>query len=252
MRQAGTWRGGRQLLLLVLAVAPSLLAQQHGGSGNPHGPGSARPQGNSGPRAPRNAEHNSNQGSGIARPQGPSRDSAQATQETPASIRRAEPNVRAPVYGGGFRSGVRPEGGQHLPQWFAQHGGLPVDQQEQALRREPGFARLPPEQQQHLVDRLHRLNLEPPAQRQRMLDRNERFEALPPERQQEVRGAGQALAQMAPERRDAVRQAFRDLRNLPVEDRVNALNSARFQAEYSPQERTVLNNLLSIEPYQPR
>ncbi len=157
-----------------------------------------------------------------------------------------------PRAGGEFHSGMRPGNGQHLPEWFAQHQALPPERQEEALRREPGFDRLPEGQQQQLIDRLHRLNMETPAQRQRMLQRNERFEALPPERQQEIRAAGQALGQMAPDRRDAVRQAFRDLRNLPVEERGNALNSARFQAEYSPQERSVLSNLLSIEPYQPR
>ena len=153
---------------------------------------------------------------------------------------------------GEYRGGLRPGNGQHLPEWFAQHQGLPPERQEEALRHEPGFDRLPEGQQQQLIDRLHRLNMEPPAQRQRMLQRNERFEALPPERQQEIRAAGQVLGQMSPDRRDAVRQAFRDLRNLPVEERGNALNSARFQAEYSPQERSVLSNLLSIEPYQPR
>ncbi len=158
----------------------------------------------------------------------------------------------APRPGGEPRGGVRPGNGQHLPEWYAQHQGLPPDRQEEALRREPGFDRLPGEQQQQLIDRLHRLNMAPPAQRQRMLERNERFEALPPGRQQEIRAAGLALAQMPPDRRDAVREAFRDLRNLPAEQRGNALNSARFQAEYSPQERSVLSSLLSIEPYQAR
>ncbi len=169
-----------------------------------------------------------------------------------APVQQQPPRFNPP---GGFRGGPlpggRPGSGQHLPQWFAQHQGLPPNQQEEALRREQGFSRLPQGQQQQLIDRLHRLNMEPPAQRQRMLERNERFEGLPPERQQQIRGASQALGQMPQDRRQAVHQAFRDLRNLPPEQRENALNSARFQAEYSPQERTVLSNLLSIEPYQP-
>ena len=146
----------------------------------------------------------------------------------------------------------RQQNGQHLPQWFAQHQSQPLNQQENALRHEQGFSRLPQGQQQQLVDRLHRLNMAPPVQRQRMMERNERFEALPPQRQQEIRGASETLGQMPPDRRQAVRQAFRDLRSLPLEDRQSALGSARFQAEYSPQERTVLNNMLSIEPYQPQ
>ena len=258
MKQAGTAateKAGHRgwLLLLLLSAAPSLLAQQHGGSLRPQAPGRhgssqsgpapTQPQGSGSPRSFHNAGNGFGYGPGDAHLQNPREARAPGTPPEAGGRENFRP---------GPSSGIRPGGGQHLPQWFAQHGGLPVDQQEQALRREPGFERLPPEQQQHLIDRLQRLNLQPPAQRQRMMERNERFEALPPERQQEVRGAGQALGQMPPDRREAVRQAFRDLRNLPVEERANALNSARFQAEYSPQERTVLNNLLSIEPYQPR
>ena len=148
-------------------------------------------------------------------------------------------------------SGARRGAGEHLPQWFAQHKGMTPGEQDNALRREPGFGRLPEGQQQQIINRLHNLGALPAPQRQRMLERNERFEALPPERQQEIRGASQALGQMSPDRRQAVRQAFRDLRTLPPDQRDDALGSARFGAEYTPQERTVLGNLLSIEPYHP-
>ncbi len=84
-----------------------------------------------------------------------------------------------------------------------------------------------------------------------MMQRNERFEALPPERQQEIRGASQTLSQLPADRRQAVRQAFHDLRGLPPAQRGNALGAARFQAEYTPQERAIIGSLLSIEPYQP-
>ena len=163
----------------------------------------------------------------------------------------AQPGPGGPSRGGNnARPGPRP-GGQHLPQWFAQHQNLNPSQQENALRSEPGFGHLPEGQHQQLINRLHRLDTAPPAQRQRMLERNERFEALRPERQQEIRGASQALGQMPPDRRQAVRDAFRDLRALPPDQRESALGSARFQAEYTPQERTILGNLLSIEPYHP-
>ncbi|WP_158615313.1 DUF3106 domain-containing protein [Acidipila sp. EB88] len=168
---------------------------------------------------------------------------------------QGRPEQRAPQSMQGLRVDPRTGGrmmpGQHLPQWFAQHQALPPNEQENALRSEPGFAHLPAAQQQQLIERLHHLDLEPPAQRQRVMERNERFMALPVERQQRIRGASQMLSQMNPDRRRAVRDAFHDLRNLPEDQRANALNSARFQAEYSPQEREVLGNLLSIEPYQP-
>ena len=219
--------------------------------------------------AERQTTHNTAQGHfhtggarrGEAHPNGEAAPAPRAEQPSrplgPSDANETNPESRnAGGAGEGFRGmpqpGVRPGNGQHLPQWFAQHQTLSPNQQEDALRREPGFSHLPEGQQQQLIDRLHRLNMEPPAQRQRMMQRNERFEALPPERQQEVRGATQALGQMSPDRQQAVRLAFHDLRNLPPNERQNALNSARFQAEYSPQERTVLGNLLSIEPYQPR
>jgi len=150
-----------------------------------------------------------------------------------------------------FGADGRPLASQHLPQWFAQHQNLSPVAQEDALKHEPGFTHLPGGQQQQVIDRLHRLDLAPPAQRQRMMERNERFEALAPERRQDIRDASQALSQMPPDRRQAVRQAFRDLRALPLGERQNALGSARFQAEYTPGERRMLDNLLSIEPYQP-
>jgi hypothetical protein len=57
---------------------------------------------------------------------------------------------------------------------------------------------------------------------------------------------------MPAERQTDMRRAFQDLRGVPPEQRQSILNSARFQQQFSPQERTVLGNLLSVEPYQPR
>jgi hypothetical protein len=142
-------------------------------------------------------------------------------------------------------------GQQHLPEWLNNRQNLSPQQQEDALRREPGFRNLPSDQQQRLVNRLHSLDQKSPEQRQRTLQRNENFERLPPERQQEVRGASQALSQMAPERQQAVRRAFQQLRQMPPQQRQLMLSSG-YASQFSPQERTVLGNLLSIEPYQAR
>ena len=144
---------------------------------------------------------------------------------------------------------VRP-GTQHLPEWLNNHQNLTPRQQEDALRREPGFRDLPSEQQQRLVNRLHTLDEKTPEQRQRILARNEAFEHLSPERQQEVRGASQALGQMAPDRQQAVRHAFQQLRQMPPQERQQTLNPGPYASQFTQQERTVLGNLLSIEPYQ--
>jgi hypothetical protein len=143
-------------------------------------------------------------------------------------------------------------GQQHLPEWMHNHQNMTPQQREDALRREPGFNHLPPEQQQRLIGRMHSLEEKSPQQQQRILGRSEAFERLSPERRQEVRGASQALSQMSPDRRRVVGRAFNDLRHMPPGQRLQVLNSARFAGQFSPQERTVLGNLLSIEPYQPR
>jgi len=161
---------------------------------------------------------------------------------------RSEPEVRAytPPHA---NTQARP-GQQHLPEWLNSHRNMTPQQQEDALRREPGFRDLSPGQQQRLVNRLHALDQMTPEQRQRTVQRNENFERLSPERKQEIRGASQAFSQMSPDRQRAVRHAFQQLIQMPPQQRQQMLNSGAYAERFSPQERTVLGNLLSIEPYQ--
>ncbi|HUB17318.1 MAG TPA: DUF3106 domain-containing protein [Acidobacteriaceae bacterium] len=140
----------------------------------------------------------------------------------------------------------------HLGQWLSNHQNLTLPQQEEELRREPGFNRLRPEEQQRVLNRLRTLEARPPAQQQRMIGRVELFERLTPQQKADVRASSQALAGMAPDRKRMVGTAFNDLRHVPPDQRAAILNSARFQQTFSPQERQVLGNLLSIEPYAPR
>jgi hypothetical protein len=55
---------------------------------------------------------------------------------------------------------------------------------------------------------------------------------------------------MPPDRQAVVRRAFQDLRGVPIDQRETVLNSARYNANFSPQERSVLSNLLKVEPYE--
>lgn len=141
-------------------------------------------------------------------------------------------------------------GQEHLPAWWAAHRGLSQQQQVDALRRQPGFRNLPAQQQQRLINRLQRFDRQPPMEQQRTLDRQEMFERLSPERRQEVRGATQAFSRMPPQRQQVMRQAFQQLRQMPPDQRERMLHSD-YGRQFTPQERTVLGNLLSIEPYQP-
>lgn len=150
----------------------------------------------------------------------------------------------------GVGSSARP-GQEHLPQWLAQHQNMTPAEQENLLRREPGFNRLAPDQQQRVLNRLRTLDARPPAERQRMLARNELFERLSPEGKQQVRAAAQAMKDMPPGRKLLVGRAFNDLRRIPPAQRQAILNSARFSHDFSPQERHVLSSMLSVEPYNP-
>jgi hypothetical protein len=48
-----------------------------------------------------------------------------------------------------------------------------------------------------------------------------------------------------------MKKAFRDLREYPPEHRTAMMNSAQFQAQFTPQERNILGNMLAVEPYRP-
>jgi hypothetical protein len=64
----------------------------------------------------------------------------------------------------------------------------------------------------------------------------------------QVRGANQQYHALAPDRQAMVKQAFQDLRTVPADQRQTVLNSARYQNNFSPQEREILNNFLKVEP----
>jgi hypothetical protein len=139
----------------------------------------------------------------------------------------------------------------HLGTWLERHGNLTPEEQEKALRSEPGFSRLAPEQQQRLLGRLQQLNRMPPNQRQRTVDHIEAMEHLTPEMRQQVRASFQEFHTLPEDRQRLMKKAFRDLREYPPEQRQAMMNSGQFQAQFSPQERSILGNLLAVEPYHP-
>jgi Protein of unknown function (DUF3106) len=176
--------------------------------------------------------------------QSPNRPGAMRPEYNPQSnMGRNMPGIRAGV------NNVRP-GQEHLPQWWESHRGLSPQQQADAMRREPGFRNLPQSQQQRLLNRLRNFDSRSPQAQRRMLNRVEMFERLPPERQQEVRGASAAFNRMPPQQKQRMIQAFQQLRHMPPAERDQMLHSGYGQ-QFTPQQRTVLGNLLSIEPYQP-
>ena len=139
----------------------------------------------------------------------------------------------------------------HLGIWLQRHGNLNPEQQERALRGEPGFNRLAPETQQKLVDRLRQINRMPPNQRERTTNRIEAMERLSPQMRQQVRMSVQQFHTLPVDRQRLMKKAIRDLRAYPPEQRAAMMNSGQFQAQFNPQERNILGNILAVEPYQP-
>ena len=48
-----------------------------------------------------------------------------------------------------------------------------------------------------------------------------------------------------------MKEAFRNLREVPPDQRQTVLNSSRYQSAFSPEERGILSNMLRVEPYEP-
>ncbi len=141
-------------------------------------------------------------------------------------------------------------GGEHLPEWMNQHQGMTLEQQQQALDREPGFRELPQQTQLRMHQRLAELNAMSPIQRQRLLEHTEAMERLDPVQRSEVRGAMRQLGSLPPDQRRQVVRSFRELRMLPPDQRMGAMNSPRY-GWMTYEQRTTLTNLLQIAPMLP-
>ena len=139
----------------------------------------------------------------------------------------------------------------HLGTWLQRHGNLSPAEQEKALQKEPGFSRLNPETQQRLIERLRQLNRMPPNQRQRAVDHIEALEHMTPQMRQQVSASVQQFHALPEDRQRLMKKAFRDLRVYPPEQRQAMMNSNQFRAQFTPQERYILGNILAAEPYQP-
>ena len=213
---------------ILLSLALPAHAWMHGRHSRPAGP------------HPATGAHGHRMGSGFQRQQ-PPREHQRNLQSKPERSPEQHPSTRS----------QQNHGGEHLPEWYRTHQHLTLQQQERALRRQPGFNKLSPAQKRRILQRLRYLDSQPPAVRARIMARNEAFERLSPERRQEVRAAAQAFQRMPRVRKQQLGRAFHILRTLPPNERSAILHSARFRNEYSPRERHILSNLLSIEPWQP-
>lgn len=182
---------------------------------------------------------------------------ATGQQQRPAPIERRPPPATQPPNGGAGqrllgpnRMGGNGPKGEHLAEWMNRHSNLTLEQQQQALEREPGFHELPAQTQQRMRQRLSQLNAMSPLERQRILDRTEAMERLSPDQRTEVRGAMQRLRSLPPDQRQMVARSFRELRELPPDQRMAAMNSGRYRWMNEAQ-RSTLTNLIQVAPMLP-
>jgi hypothetical protein len=153
-----------------------------------------------------------------------------------------------PPYQAGQRANPGPP---HLGAWLQRHSNMSPADQTKALQNEPGFNQLPQQTQRQLVNRLRQIDNMPPAQRQLTVDRIEALEHLTPQMRDQVRASSDAMRTLPADRQRMVKKAFRDLSKDPPEQRTNIMASPQFQGQFTPQERGILSNLLSVEPYEP-
>jgi Protein of unknown function (DUF3106) len=177
-------------------------------------------------------------------------------QGSPAPVRPGNPGLSyqgqgyaRPGYPGAAGTYAPPG---HLGAWLNSHRGVPAQDQERMLHNDPSFNRLPPAQQQRLVQQLNRVDQMPEARRQRFLARTENLERLSPQQRAQVQDSGRRWRALPADRQAVMKSAFQDLRNVPPDQRQTVLNSARYQNAFSPEERGILGNMLSVEPYQPQ
>ncbi len=175
-------------------------------------------------------------------------------QQMPAPIERRPPAEAQPGGGGDQQQHlVGPNGrrgGEHLAEWMNQHQGMTLEQQQQALDREPGFTELPATTQQRMHERLAQLNAMTPMQRQRMLEHTEAMERLTPEQRSDVREAMQLWGSLPIDQRRQVMRSFRELRQLPPNQRMVVMMSPRY-SWMTPAQRTSLTRLIQVEPMLP-
>ena len=159
----------------------------------------------------------------------------------PRYARPAVPGYPAPLYG--------PPG--HLADWLNRHRNMPVQDQDRMLRADPSFRRLNPADQQRLIQQLYRVDQMPEQVRQRRLARAEMIERLSPQERMQINLSNRRWASLPPDRQALMKSAFRDLREVPLDQRQTVLNSARYQGVFTPEERGILSDFLRVEPYQP-
>ena len=164
----------------------------------------------------------------------------------PADGRPFFPGPPAPPY---YNPRYAPPG--HLEDWLNRHRDLPLREQEQLLRNDPTFKRLPSANQQRLMRQLQEVDRMSPQRRAWRLARAEAIEHLSPQARRQLDRSSLRFADLPQPRHALIKRAFQQLRSVPLDERPTVLNSARYRDIFTPEERQILSNFLSVEPYLP-
>ena len=131
--------------------------------------------------------------------------------------------------------------------WLRAHKDLPLDQQLKLLESERGFKKLPAERQAALRERLKKFNSLTPAQRDQAVKRMEFLAKLTPQQRQQLRSANEQLKGLPRERREvAVHKALRHLRQMPLSERQQVIQSDSFRSTFSDQEQKLISQLAEM------
>lgn len=91
----------------------------------------------------------------------------------------------------------------------------------------------------------------PPQQRAWRLARAEAIEHLSPQARRQLDRSSADFANLPLQRQTLVKRAFQQLRSVPLDERPIVLNSKRYRGVFTPEERQILSDFLSVEPYMP-
>jgi hypothetical protein len=77
------------------------------------------------------------------------------------------------------------------------------------------------------------------------------LERLSPQERMQVNLSAQRWRTLPADRHALMKGAFQTLRAVPPDQRETVLGSGSYRGAFTPEERGILSNLLSVEPYQP-
>ena len=164
-------------------------------------------------------------------------------------------NAMTPEEQGAFRERMGRDRQGEMRRRMERSAALPADEQDQALRDDPGFQRMPAEAQERMrrqVRRMSRMSRRPAGERERMLERERRFSRMTLEQQEQARQVFAEWRRLPRERKQAIQEKLRQLRGLAPEARKQRLEDPAFLEGLEPSEQELMRELANLREVMPR